>query len=229
MSDGPQAPSQAKEKRERAILIGAWIAIAAISAVWLWIFLRDQHPQNANLIWGQAFFLASVPGKYVIFSGLAPGSPLGPFGLMLLAISVDTQLAIALCLALGPLSRLPGVGPWLKRAHERANQLLNEYPRLKRTAFIGVVLFVFLPLPGTGSVGGTFASQLLGLTRPMGVLAIAIGTTLIVGLFTVLALTLGNRAQEMLENPWISIGSVLVLGGFVWLLYRRFRDSLRQP
>ena len=225
MSDAPQANA----RREQTILIGAWLAIAGISAVWLWIFLRDHHPENASVIWGQALFLASVPGKYVIFSGLAPGSPLGPFGLMLLAISVDTQLAIALCLALGPLSKLPGIGPWLKHAHERANQLLSEYPRLKRTAFIGVVLFVFLPLPGTGSVGGTFASQLLGLSRPMGVLAIAIGTTLIVGLFTLMALTLGSRAQDMLHNPWISIVSVLVLGGFVWLLYRRFRDSLRQP
>jgi uncharacterized membrane protein len=223
------AALEQKARREKTILIGSWLALAGISGLWLWIFLRENHPPNANLIWGQALGLASIPGKYVIFTGLAPGSPLGPFGLMLLAISVDTLLAITLCLALGPLSKLRYVGPWLERAHGRANRLLTEYPRLKREAFIGVVLFVFLPLPGAGSVGGTFVSQLLGLSRPMGVLAIAIGTTAIVGFFTVLALTLGSRAQDMLENPWISGISVLVLGGAIWLLYRRFRESLRRP
>lgn len=233
MSTSAPLPSreQARDalRRESWIL---WLSLAALSATLalaLLAWARARQPENLHWIWVQIVGIASFPGKYVIFSGLDARSPLGPLGLALLCVAVDTALALALALFLGPLGRLPLLGPWLRNAHVRAGAVLAEYPGLRRTAFLGIVLFVFLPLPGTGAVGGMFAGQIVGLSRPMGVLAVALGTAAIAALFGALALTLGAEGQELLNSPWFAVASALGFALFVWFAYRAVKERLRRP
>ncbi|MBI5363685.1 MAG: small multi-drug export protein [Planctomycetes bacterium] len=198
--------------------------VLGVPALVLWILVaRPTHPWQLA---PQTLGFLTVPGKYVVFWGLAPSSPLGPWGLSVLGLVADTLLALLLASLLAPLGRLRGVGPWLKRAHERAAEVLRDYPGLRRTAFWGVTLFVFLPLPGTGAIGGTFAGQLMGLSRTATVLAIALGSTFTLVLFASLATFLGARAQELLQNPWVAVVAALVLALFVWVAYRRVKRNL---
>jgi uncharacterized membrane protein len=215
-------------QRETRVVLAAWVATTAfaIAATWLWIVLA--RPENAWTLSVQAVGFLTVPGKYVVFAGLTPGAPLGPWGLSVVGLIADTWLALALATLLGPLGKLRRVGPWLRRAHERAAEALESYPRLRRMAFWGVTLFVFLPLPGTGAIGGTFAGQLLGLSRIKTVLAIALGSTLTLAAFAGLAQFVGARAEQILANPWVSITSALVLVAFVWVAYRRAKVVLSQ-
>lgn len=223
MSAFPQA------RREALVL---WIALLAVlggTALALGFWIRDTQPKNLGWLWAQAVGIASFPGKYVIFSGLTPGAPMSPAGLACLCVPVDTLIALGLALFLGPLQRLPWLGPTLRNVNLRAREVLADYPRLRRMAFVGVALFVFLPLPGTGAVGGMFAGQLIGLSRPMTVLAIALGTSAIAALFWGLALTLGTESQRMLQSPLVVAASALVLLLFVWAAWRVAKRKLREP
>ncbi len=214
MSASPQA-------RREALLL--WIALGVLLAgtvLALAFWIRSTRPENLRWLWLQMVGIASFPGKYVIFSGLTPGAPMGPTGLALLCVPVDSLLALGLALFLGPLQRLPWLGQALRNVNLRARAVLADYPRLRRMAFVGVALFVFLPLPGTGAVGGIFAGQMVGLTRPVTVLAVALGTAGIAALFLGLASTLGAESERILQSPLVVSGCVLVLALSLWTVWR---------
>lgn len=214
----------AQETRRLWLILGA-LALGSALSLLIWSQLAERD--NLHWLWLQIVGAASFPGKYVIFSGLSPGSPLGPVGLGILCIVVDATVASVLALFLGPLGRLPRIGPGLRRIHDQAQSILSEYRRLARMAFVGVALFVFLPLPGTGAVGGVFAGQIVGLSRPQSILAVALGTSLQAALFAGLALTLGAKSEAIFKNPWISVFSGLGLIVFLYISYRVARKHLR--
>lgn len=231
MSRLPEVLVQTEAERRRETL-ALWLALGAVicgTALVLGFWIHQTRPENLGWLWVQIGGIASVPGKYVIFFGLAPRAPMGPLGLALLCVPVDALVALGLALFLGPLGRLPWIGTRLRNVNLRARAVLADYPRLRRMAFVGVALFVFLPLPGTGAVGGIFAGQMIGLTRPMTVLAIALGTAAIAALFSSLALTLGAESEHMLKSPWFVLGCVLVFALFLWIAWRAAKHKLRQP
>jgi uncharacterized membrane protein len=215
--------------RETLWLWAAFLALLGGTALVLGLWIRSTAPENLHWLWPQIVGIASFPGKYVIFSGLMKGGPMGPAGLALLCLPVDTLIALGLALFLGPLQRLPWIGSTLRGINLRAHAVLADYPRLRRMAFFGVALFVFLPLPGTGAVGGMFAGQMVGLTRPMSVLAVALGTAAIAALFWGMATTLGAESQQLMKSPFVVGASVLVLALFVWGAWRVAQRKLREP
>jgi putative Ca2+/H+ antiporter (TMEM165/GDT1 family) len=94
-------------------------------------------------------------------------------------------------------------------------------------AFWGVVLFVFLPLPASGSIGGTFVGQFIGLTRTSGAVAVVLAGALVSALFAGLAIFMGAKAQEMLRNPWLTAGSVVLFAAFAWIAWVRTKRALQ--
>lgn len=216
-------------ERESRVLRHAWIATLVLAGVCAWAWGRTVEPEQWKYGALATLGFLSVPGKFVIFWGCSDTSPLGPWGLVVLGLVADLVLALTLAALLGPLGRLPKIGPWLKRCHDQAAHVLEEYPRLSRMAFVGVSVFVFLPLPGTGVIGGTFAGQLLGLSRVRTILAILAGSTTTMVLFAALADALGAEAQTILANPWIAVASAAVFAVLVVVAYRRVRRLLRHP
>jgi len=225
----PSRPLVAPEvlKRENWILFFIWIASAVPLFGGSIAWILNEEPENARWIWAQIAGLAMLPGKYVIFSGVAEASPLGPWALAALAVLVDVAVASTLALVLAPVGRVPVVGPALQRMHARAEQVLREYPRLRRMAFWGVVIFVFLPLPASGSIGGTFVGQLLGLTRLRGLAAVVLGGALVSAVFAALAVALGHQARAMIENPWVSGTCIALFAVVVFLAWRMARQALK--
>jgi uncharacterized membrane protein len=215
-------------RRETRILAAIWLAILVGSVVLFTVWVGRSRPDNLRYLWLEALALASVPGKFAIFGGLSKSSPLDPWGFAVLGTIVDTFLAVTLALGLAPFLRIPRIGDWLRTAHGRAADVLREYPRLKRMAFWGAAIFVALPLPGSGWMGGTFAGQLVGLSRLTGVAAIAVGTAMVSVVFASLAEFVGTEAESMLKSPWTYLVGVSVLALLVWILWRKFRVLLRQ-
>lgn len=214
----------ASETRQLALV---WAATLAISVGALALWIGRSQPGNVHYVWLTALALATVPGKLAIFSGLAPDSPLGPWGVATLGVAVDVVLSTTLSLGLGAFRRVPGVGAWLDNAHRQASAAMVQYPRLKRMAFWGVTVFVALPVPGSGWVGGTFAAQLVGLSRVMGVAAIAVGAAIIGVAFALLAQAVGKEAEALLKSPWIAGAALVALLALVWFLWQRFKGRLR--
>jgi uncharacterized membrane protein len=225
----PQEPGPAAvdPRTETRVLLALWLATVVAAGITLALWIARSRPENLHYVWLTALALASVPGKLAIFSGLSPDSPLGPWGVAFLGVAVDLILSMSLSLGLGAFRRMPGVGRWLDDANRQAAMALAQYPRLKRMAFWGIAVFVALPLPGSGWVGGTFAAQLVGLTRPMGVAAIGVGGVIIGVAFALLAQAMGAEAEAILKSPWIAGAGLVVLALIVWVLWRRFRDHLK--
>jgi uncharacterized membrane protein len=220
------SPRAEPSRSETRLLVWIWIAsILALfggAAAWLAVTQRA----DAQWMWGQMLGLATLPGKYVIFSGLSEKSPLGPWELCVLAILVDVVNGATLAVGLGPLGRVPFVGPTLRRAHDRAEDVLKEYPRLRRMAFWGVVIFVYLPLPASGSIGGTFVGQIVGLSRSMGLWAVVLGGALVSVTFAGLAVALGSQAQAMIENPWVTGSAAVIFAVLLFVGYRAAKKAL---
>jgi uncharacterized membrane protein len=231
MSAEAQAPTASPAlllAHETRRLVIAWLFSLAllVGGTLGWILIV--HPPNGGWIWGEIVGLASLPGKYLIFTALLKKSPLTPWEVAALATAVDIALALTLAIGLGWLARFPFFARTLKHAHDRAQDVLEHYPRLKRMAFWGVVLFVFLPLPASGAIGGTFVGQFLGLTRTAGVVAVTLGGVLVSIVFATLAVVMGKRAQEIVDNRWVSAIAVVVFLVFAWWAWTRIRAALEK-
>jgi uncharacterized membrane protein len=169
-----------------------------------------------------------VLGKFVIFLGISDEAPLGPFALGLMVWLLDLLCAFALASGLSGFERAPMLGRWLRRARRRSRRVLEDFPRLQRWAFLGVVAFVLLPIASTGAVTGSFAARLLGLSRLTGVVAVALGSAGTAGIFALLALFLGEPAQTMLSSPLLAFASIVGLALFAVIAYRRVLELLRK-
>jgi uncharacterized membrane protein len=211
----------------RRLVIAWWIALAVLfGGTITWIVLVQ--PPNHGWIWGQIVGLAALPGKFLIFTALIPDSPLGPWEVAGLAIATDFAMALTLAVGLGWIMRFRAFADSLKRVHDRAQDVLQEFPRLRRMAFWGVVLFVFLPLPASGAIGGTFLGQLLGLTRTMGAVAVITGGALVAAVFAALATLMGEQASEFFKSWWVKGISLALFALIAWALWRRIRVALRK-
>jgi uncharacterized membrane protein len=209
-----------------------WLKLGFVASVSLliggtvmWIILTK--PQNPGWIFGQMLFLSAVPGKTTILSGLAPGSPLTPWELLVLSTNIDLVIALGLALGLGWLGKFPWAERTIKRMHDQASAALHTYPRLRRMCFWGVVFFVFLPLPASGAIGGTCAGQIVGLSRTVGFGAVMLGGAMIGIIFASLATFMGSQAKAILENPWWVGTSTVIFVLFVYVAWRKMRVALR--
>lgn len=169
-----------------------------------------------------------IVGKFLIFGGLHPDSPFRPFEIATFSLLFDLAIAVVLATGIERLTRLPVVGPMLANARSKSHEVLIRYPGLKRTAFWGVALFVFLPLPASGAVSGTFATALLGLPRMQGIVAIGLGSAGVCYLFATLAVVLGEEGKTLLQNPWLLASGVLVFALFLWWAYKHCKKILER-
>jgi hypothetical protein len=94
-------------------------------------------------------------------------------------------------------------------------------------AFWGVAAYVFLPLAGTGSITGSFAARIVGLSRPEGVLSIAIGSAGTALGFAALAYLLGESAEQLVQSPLLLGSLILVQLALGWLGWKRVLARLR--
>ena len=214
--------------RERAAYLWSALAVVCGAAFGLFEVWQVAGADGLTDLGSYAATSLLVLGKFVIFLGLHEDAHLSPPALALMVWLIDLLLAFALASGLEKMERAPLLGRWLRRARTRALQVLKEYPGLERMAFFGVVAFVMLPLAATGAISGSFAARLVGLRRIPGILAIAIGSAGTALSFMLLALFLGEQAEELARSPLLIGGTVLALaivGRAAWV---RITDRLRR-
>ena len=172
---------------------------------------------------------AQVLGKWIIFSGLSPEKTFGfgPWTLALISLLADTVYTIVLSTGLAGLERTRWIGPLLLRARNRAELAFAAYPALRRMAFSGIALWVFLPLPASGAVSGSFAARLIGLSRAGAVGAVALGSVLNCALFALMATGLGANSAALIRNPVVTVAVAIVFGVALWIGWRRVRRKLQ--
>ncbi|MCE9592810.1 MAG: small multi-drug export protein [Planctomycetes bacterium] len=205
------------------------VAVSTVAALVTFVVLAWIRTGNPGLVAMGAMMVSfQFAGKFVIFSGLHPDMPFSPFAIATFSALFDLLVAVVLATGITRLTRLPVVGPLLASARDRSYDILEKYPGLKRTAFWGVALFVFLPLPASGAVSGTFASILLGLPRVQAIGSIGLGSVAACYLFATLAMVLGVEGEAMLRNPWAIAVGVVVFAIFLWWAYKHCKRILER-
>ncbi len=173
---------------------------------------------------------AQIGGKWIIFVGAKQENiyGFGPWGISYTIFLLDLLIALILNSFMPQLEKLPKLGDWLITTREKAGAAYSEYPKLRRMAWSGVMLWVFLPLPASGAVTGSFASRLVGLSRASAVGAIAVGSLGNGVIFAAMAQWLGASSQDLLNNWKVTAASAVVLVLLLWWGWRRLVKHLRE-
>jgi uncharacterized membrane protein len=166
--------------------------------------------------------------KFTIFGGAISDFPYGPWVLALVAWMLDLLACVGLLSGVPLLARLPFSGPALASMRQRAFLTLVRYPGLERMALFGVGLFVFLPIPGSGSVIGTLVGQLVGLSRTSTLLVVALGSGLAAATMAAMATLLSERWESLLESPLFAAAGFVLLLLFAWIALVRAHRQLRR-
>jgi uncharacterized membrane protein len=162
--------------------------------------------------------------KLAIFQGAIEGHAWSPWTLALIAWEIDLIGSALILLWVARLELLPVIGPALRRAHAEAHEALRVYPGLRRMAVLGIALFVFVPIPGSGALTGTLIGQIVGLSRPTGFLTVAVGAGVACACYAGAAVYLGDQWRVLLESPWtlaLSLLGLLLFGTIAWRYVKR--------
>ncbi|MFH1809005.1 MAG: hypothetical protein ABIJ09_09690 [Pseudomonadota bacterium] len=200
-----------------AILLAGLLAVYAISG-----------PAAVAFVFGMASVsVLTGAGKFVVLAALTPGAPVGPLGLALLVIAMDTTAAFMLVPIMPLVYRAPVVGKYLNQVRQASREVLKRNRWMRRFTFGGLVAYVAVPFGGTGAVGAVFLGRLLGLGRVPIIAGTFIGA--VIGALSIFGVAaLGEEYVDALrDNPYIALGAlavVLLAGG---LLLWRFLRVLR--
>lgn len=183
------------------------------------------YPQ---VLLGHAFMTFFLFGRLIILCGFEGELhdtyhiALSPGELFALVTYLDFMVALFVTFHMGFLFKLPYVGPKIAMLIWDGKFLMDSQPWIKRMAFLGLIVFVIFPTSTTGSIGGSIFGRLLGLSRPMIVLGILLGSILGNGLMYMFAKQINHYVTP--DNVWLKVAGVVVLLALVALAEIRYRQ-----
>ena len=130
------------------------------------------------------------------------------------------------------LSRVPIIGPRLERLMRKGSEVFARNTWLERLYLVGLALFVFLPLQGTGAVSGTVLGKMAGMPSIEIFCAISIGSALH-------SLVIGISAYALNKylglNLWYLVAFILgvvvvvTVGSYIWFRITDQEHQDRSP
>lgn len=172
-----------------------------------------------------AFFTV---GKLLILLGTASekvGMTTGELVLMILFL--DVWVGYVFAFQVQHVYRAGRVGAWLRRLTGYCRWWLASNPWMRRWAFTGVMVFVLIPLTGTGAPGGSLLGRLVGLGPWTTLLGISLGSVLGCVLVAGLAEPLRPLVREVMYEWWFEGLGLAVLAIVMLLLWRLGRRLSR--
>lgn len=226
-SNAPDPVPQTEDAvdQRRFARIAGFVAVATAAAAALLVLVRGPSVLGVVVVALGALLFS----KLAILGGGLDRNPFNPWELAALSSFLDLWLSCLVLAGVAGTEKLPLVGSWVRDARGRAEASLRTYPGLKRLAVWGVGLLVFLPLPGSGSITGSFAGRLVGLSRAQTFGAVAGGAVLACLLYAAVAATLDRHGRAMLEQPWVTAAATATLVIVGVLSWRRVRRDLEKP
>lgn len=170
-------------------------------------------------------------GRFIILAGADPETVqyrqfFTPAQLAMLVFFMDSVTAILVAFHMNLLFRLPFLGTRLKLLTREGELLIESQKWMRRMTFLGVLVFVMVPLASTGSIGGALLGRLLGLTRLRAFAAVLVGSA-----FGCLLMYRGADVMHRCfdrDNPLvmgIAAGTVTALILLLNWRYRKLRSS----
>ncbi len=166
-------------RQRAALLLGP---VLTVGIFWAVVSLAASRHLADEALGAGAIFLTIV-GPSVIFGPAMTGthvfSHLTTWDLVGVTTFFSLATAFFYSFNLDLLERLPKVGPRLRLTRRSMRATLQQKPWIRRWALVGVSFFVLLPLPGSGTLGGSIMGRLIGLSPLGSFLAVATGGTLV--------------------------------------------------
>lgn len=125
--------------------------------------------------------------------------------------------------------RLPRLGPVLQRARARMAANLAEHRWIRRLAVVGVGLFVLMPMPGSGTVGGSLVGRIVGLTRRASFVAVTVGGVLVTLIYGYFSNELTRLSESYQLSTPVKIGLGLAFVASMWLIGKLIVRLGRSP
>ncbi len=215
--------------RERVLVLGT-LATALIAAYVLGVTYARAETLELTALVPASFFVA---GKFLPLWSVSGESNFGPYQLGLVIWAMDTFSVLIIVYALESLYWIKPLKRGLERVQRNARLVLTAYPRMRRGAIVGLVIFVLFPIAGTGAIGAASIGVLLGIHRFRLIAAVSLGGFLGGMLMAMLASNFASTLSEfqsLQRDPTlqymfiglIGIGLALVL----WWLNRTYRRAL---
>jgi len=215
--------------RERLLVLGLVYGAMLLALI---LGLRFARPATLELI-GLIPVSVFAAGKFLPLWAASGQSHFGPYELGAVVWLLDTVGVIHIVYALEGFYKIGPLRRGLVRVQSNARLVLTAYPRLRRAAVAGVILFVLFPLAGTGAIAGAFLGILLGMNRYRLIAAVSFGG-FVGGMSMAFAAVHFEGAvrslQGMQERPYVKYlligGVLLVLAMAVFWLNRAYRKAL---
>ena len=170
----------------------------------------------------RVFLLSTLP-----ITELRAAIPLGvawgmqPWHCFLWAVTGNFAPVIPLLLLINPLYRLLcGIKPLRSRIMKFMEKTRKKGRQAEKYGAMGLVLFVAVPLPGTGIWTGCLIAFLLGIRLIPAVLAITLGEILAGVMVTLASVGVMNLIREMNALKFVIMAVVLVIILW-WIYYKR--------
>lgn len=215
--------------RERVAVLGGMgfvLAVAYGFGVTFW----PQKTVELTVAVPASFFAI---GKFLPLWAISGESSFSPYGLGLVIWIMDTCSVLLVVYAMEGFYKIKPIKRGLEKIQKNARLVLKAYPRIRRGAVIGIVLFVLFPIAGTGAVGASFIGILLGMNRFVLIAAVSVGGCIGGFLMAYVAAHFGRsleRLQAMQTDPtikYVIIAGVAVVAALVlWFLTRAYKRAL---
>lgn len=195
--------------------------LAAFVLVLGWLYFELSREAVIFLI-GAALGGFAGGGKLVVLAGAVENAPFGTWILAGLVVYSDVAAALFLLANLQTLYRVPFIGRRLAAAREAGYRVLSAHGWMRRMAWLGLVVFIALPLQGTGALLGVFLGRILGLARPSIVAATGLGAA--AGASGVAALGDAGREQItwLTDHPEVGLATAALTVALTYFLGRKF-------
>lgn len=153
-----------------ARLVGPFMLVTTFLAG-VYLFAPQMWERILGLI---AFYLTPFGAEAGVPVGLHMGIP--PALLVTLIVLVDLQFALLFLLNGDYAKRLPRIGLWLAKTEAKARAFYAKHAIMSKAGFVGLAVFVMVPLAGTGSMSATVIGKMMGFSPFKALLAIALGS-----------------------------------------------------
>ncbi|HWS22330.1 MAG TPA: small multi-drug export protein [Methanoregula sp.] len=208
----------------RTLKLSLPLALVAIEIAFLYFFL--DYPSFLIVIGLMIAYILPPAGKEtVIPAGILLGIPWWLMALSIMMIDIETALFMGWNFDLA--LKIPVLGRIMESFISKADEFIKERPWLKKLYFTGIVVFVMVPVTGSGGIRGTIIGNLLGMEKIPLFLAIATGA--FIGCFGI-ALATVFLQELFLQSILLGIAAVMVIiiitliGWFYWKGYRKRLD-----
>jgi uncharacterized membrane protein len=181
-----------------------FLIAGALVGVLFWLYDDTTALQLGGLL--LLYFIPPAGKESIIPAGIALGFP---FQIMCLSIVwVDIACCLFMIWNFELICNVPYLGNVIRYLIRKGELYLTKHRWLEQLYFIGLTLFVFFPLQGTGSVSGSVIGKMLGLK------SIEIFGAILIGSF-LSSFLIGYSVYALQEYLDINIWYVLVVVMFV--------------